>query len=491
MTRDHEKHSECCQDAECRGSQRNNYFYGKHLTPDSFRVEQRFLNERRQLLNRAVHGWGVVYGYSLTPETSGSLRVGTGLALDRVGREVFHVEEQQLELGSVIALDEFGKVIGQGCDDREPDWSKEGCWLLRAHYAEQSIGSVDVYDACKSRGQEWDRTCETVRFSLQWIPCAKCCEQPTCQWSDGCGSGPCCCGEVETVVDGCDGQGAQNPATQASPTTEVAHLVHRGGCRSLCDQLTGLAVDIECRHLTEIKEACGRVRIDLHNGIPLACVKLRADDCGKWGFDSKWIETCGPRRLVKRNDALFDLLQGCDLTRIVETGWASFHRKEVAIQWSEFKSLWKLPASVPTDCDVDPVDTELWVRFSRPVRRDTVRVDCFAITVTALDTEGGWREPLRVPIVDIKTEPATENPAKLITKAAIVVNGNWAVDAIASKLRRFNCEEAIVEIEVRCDFIIDCNGQAVDANAVGTTAVPTGNGTPGGTYLSTFRVQKS
>ena len=41
--------------------------------------------------------------------------------------------------------------------------------------------------------------------------------------------------------------------------------------------------------------------------------------------------------------------------------------------------------------------------------------------------------------------------------------------------------ETWVEIEVRGDFILDCNGQPVDANAVGRAAAPTGNGTPGGT----------
>ena len=46
--------------------------------------------------------------------------------------------------------------------------------------------------------------------------------------------------------------------------------------------------------------------------------------------------------------------------------------------------------------------------------------------------------------------------------------------------------EHAVEIEVRGDFIVDCNGQPVDANAVGLSPAPTGNGTPGGTFLSSL-----
>ena len=52
----------------------------------------------------------------------------------------------------------------------------------------------------------------------------------------------------------------------------------------------------------------------------------------------------------------------------------------------------------------------------------------------------------------------------------------------------FNQTRRTVEIEIRGDFIVDCNGQTVDANAIGLSPAPTGNGTPGGTFFSTFRV---
>jgi hypothetical protein len=46
----------------------------------------------------------------------------------------------------------------------------------------------------------------------------------------------------------------------------------------------------------------------------------------------------------------------------------------------------------------------------------------------------------------------------------------------------------LVEIEVRGDLIIDCNGQTVDANPAGPVGTPSGNGAPGGTFLSSFIV---
>ena len=46
-----------------------------------------------------------------------------------------------------------------------------------------------------------------------------------------------------------------------------------------------------------------------------------------------------------------------------------------------------------------------------------------------------------------------------------------------------------MKIEVLGNFIVDCNGQTVDANSFGLSPAPTGNATPGGTFLSTFRVE--
>lgn len=77
---------ECCTDQQCEFGLRNNYFEGKRLTPDMFRTEQRYLLERRRLLNRAIHGWGVVYGYGVEYVPEGKLKVKPGVALDACGR---------------------------------------------------------------------------------------------------------------------------------------------------------------------------------------------------------------------------------------------------------------------------------------------------------------------------------------------------------------------------------------------------------------------
>jgi hypothetical protein len=72
----------------------------------------------------------------------------------------------------------------------------------------------------------------------------------------------------------------------------------------------------------------------------------------------------------------------------------------------------------------------------------------------------------------------------------VLVRPRWVKDEVQKGGESWLGERRFrIEIEVYGDFILDCHGQAVDANPVGLRAAPTGNGTPGGTYRSNFRVE--
>jgi hypothetical protein len=240
--------------------------------------------------------------------------------------------------------------------------------------------------------------------------------------------------------------------------------------------------------LCEIEDSCGSVWVDLHNGVPLACVDLVRDECDRWTFGDE-VEACGPRRLVKRNDLLFDLIRGCDLTRIIDIGWKDWHRREEPVSFDDFSD----GLGEDGAHENEYITEAFWVKFSHPVRQDTLRPDCFAMTVMSFEREGWW-QTFRVPIVGVDTQNTTNFPSQLndpaghVRGATMVVDGGWVDEAVRSQRSLFLGSEARVEIEVRGDLIVDCNGQTVDANAVGLSPVPTGNGTPGGTFLSTFRV---
>ena len=413
-------------------------------------MEQRHTQERRHLLNRAIHGWGVVAGFELAKTASGALLIKPGLALDKSGRELLQVEELTRAANELIVLDEKGQ------QRKWDEISASECWLLSAHYAEQDTDAVKVSDACQCEHMEWNYTCETVRFSLQSMDCAECCKGQGCEWDCECES-----------TGWCD---------------QFEDSRQRGGRACLCDYVAKRLPGSDCDKLCEIDEPCGSVRVDLRNGVPLACVKLVRDNCDGWAFGE--VDACGPRRLVKGNDLLFDLIQGCDLTHITEIGWKDWHRREQPIPFDEFsKALGPKGNEQP-----EYITDAFWVRFSRQVQPDTLRPDCFAMTVMTDEGEGGWLEPFRVPISRLEFREFT-TPAGRMYEARMVVNGPWLEDAVRGTRTKFQEGSTRVEIEVRGDFILDCNGQAIDANAVGLSPAPTGNGTPGGTFLSTFRVE--
>ena len=73
--------------------QRNNYFYGKLMTVRDFEDEQAYMNDKRYLLNRTLHGAGIVCGFTdiAVYEEGGEVKIKFnkgGLAIDNCGREV-------------------------------------------------------------------------------------------------------------------------------------------------------------------------------------------------------------------------------------------------------------------------------------------------------------------------------------------------------------------------------------------------------------------
>jgi hypothetical protein len=447
----------CCTDHESESGCRNNYFDGKRLTTDSFRVEQRYLLDRRHLLNRAVLGWGVVYGFRIEGE-SGRLTIGPGLALDECGRELLQTGDRQVSLDDLVTTGERGTraVFSTGSSDERT------CWLLSAHYAEKLTGPQNVEDSCKCEHEEFERTCETVRYTLRRMSCDECCRDCQCELTCECGSETPC--------------GDHQQERDRDPRQPRGRRV----CRCVCEHLMKWQPGGDDCSLCEVDDPCGRVKVDLRNGVPLACVSAVRDAQGCWTLGE--IDACGPRRLVMRNDVLFDLIRGCDLTRISDIGWRDWHRREEAVPFEAFSAA----LGSEKHKQDEYVTRDFWVTFSRPVLRETLRPDCFAISAMTGEREGGWWQVLRVPIVRIET-----GAGQWVEKATVVVDGAWLEDGVYGRRSIFIGSDTWIEIEVRGDFIIDCNGQTVDANALGLSPAPTGNSTPGGTFVSTFRVESA
>lgn len=68
--------------------ERNKYFYGKLLSVNDFKTEQRYMNDKRRLVNRFVNGCGVVCGMNVIAIDDATISVERGIALDFAGREI-------------------------------------------------------------------------------------------------------------------------------------------------------------------------------------------------------------------------------------------------------------------------------------------------------------------------------------------------------------------------------------------------------------------
>lgn len=455
---EHDKANPGYHRAPCPAGKRNRYFKGKNMAAGDFSLEQHYGIARRRLLNRAIHGWGLAYGFALEIGEAGQLACGPGLALDRHGRELFRSAPGLVPPGEIYLPRRGCEGAGQATDEADP-----ARYLLQAHYAERPVDKVRVDEGCGCGESEWNHLCETVIFSLEPF----------------CGDEACACAEPGCPPPGCGTDGCHG-----------VDRLDRGPHRRLCEWLGGR--EFPCAG----PDLCrwNGFEAALNDPVPLACVTVSFDSCGHPVFRSI-SDGCTPRRLVKTNDLLFDLLRGCDLARISEVSWAAWHRRPEPVPWKDFRSMF--PCKEQGEKAKPPagragglaVATRFAFAFSRPVQTATLTPDCLAMTVLVVEDRTGWVNTLRVPVEALLPDPEREgDPAGTTRRVAVGVNADWCDDEICDRTTVFRHGAACVEIEIRGDLILDCGGQAVDANTRGLCAAPTGNGTPGGTYLSAFRV---
>ena len=110
--------------------ERNNYFYGKLLSVDDFRLEQKYGNDKRRMLNRFLYGAGVVTGMNVVGVDDTTVLVESGLALDYSGREIVIDEPVARRLQTL-----------EGFNDYEED-RNTGYLYLCVAYDEEEIQAV-------------------------------------------------------------------------------------------------------------------------------------------------------------------------------------------------------------------------------------------------------------------------------------------------------------------------------------------------------------
>ena len=151
-------------------SKRARYFHGMLMTDRDFTKEQRYHIEKRKLLNRMLHGSGVVCGLEIRPTdcSSSKIVINPGLALDCNGNEIYVQESYELEVEQIIKSEILKKQTGEEMcyDGNETDVEK---WHVIVRYSEVSTDQVAVYapgGGCEEKVCDYSRTTEGYCFDL-------------------------------------------------------------------------------------------------------------------------------------------------------------------------------------------------------------------------------------------------------------------------------------------------------------------------------------
>ena len=155
---------------EYNNSKRARYFHGMLMTDRDFTEEQRYHVEKRKLLNRMLHGSGVVCGLEIKPTicSSSKIVINPGLALDCNGNEIYVQESCELEVGQIIKSDILNRQnISAECSTDEVIVEEK--WHVIVRYNEVSTDQVAVYapgGGCDEKVCDYSRTTEGYCFDL-------------------------------------------------------------------------------------------------------------------------------------------------------------------------------------------------------------------------------------------------------------------------------------------------------------------------------------
>ena len=135
--------------------ERNQYYYGKLITQQDFISEQKYMNDKRRLINRFLHGVGVVSGLRVVKMDDRSFSLEAGLALDEVGREIL------VDKPLVLRLDQL-----EGYQALLEDGGTDIAYLLLTYQEEDVYPSRAMAGGNESGTQVYEKSRESYRLHL-------------------------------------------------------------------------------------------------------------------------------------------------------------------------------------------------------------------------------------------------------------------------------------------------------------------------------------
>jgi hypothetical protein len=145
------------------------YFHGQLLSDRDFTEEQIYLNEKRKLHNRMLHGWGIVCGLEIEaiPDIE-KIRIKKGLALDCAGNEIFVDKAVEENIANLIKQCEPAPVNTNPCVDNS-DVNASTTWFVVLRYKDIPSDPVPVYapgGGCEEKACDYSRVREGYCIEL-------------------------------------------------------------------------------------------------------------------------------------------------------------------------------------------------------------------------------------------------------------------------------------------------------------------------------------
>jgi hypothetical protein len=142
---------------------RARYFNGMLMTDRDFREEQIYLIEKRKMLNRMLHGWGVVCGLKVKPTNipGPNVIVEPGMALDCHGNEILVCAEQTINLTLNPCSPTQTNTQKDPCASYSTTNQTSSALYVVIKYQEVPSDPVPVY---APGGSCTDKTCEQSRI---------------------------------------------------------------------------------------------------------------------------------------------------------------------------------------------------------------------------------------------------------------------------------------------------------------------------------------
>jgi hypothetical protein len=137
----------CNQDTltcEYNAYRRTRYFHGMLLSDRDFKEEQSYHIAKRHLLNRMLHGWGVVCGLGIEQKRRLTVTITPGLALDCHGNEIFVCDPVDIDLTPCLSTAARRPTTPQECEALESA-SESKAFYIGIAYRESATAPVPAY----------------------------------------------------------------------------------------------------------------------------------------------------------------------------------------------------------------------------------------------------------------------------------------------------------------------------------------------------------